>query len=86
MYKQSSDLNFKVCLTGLINASGESDNQNRGTIHKSSGRRVATARWVFRFGAALTLLAVCCVQGRAQTLVPNWNQLSPANSPPIMHA
>ena len=51
------------------------------SLLKTSPRSLAWSRCLGSFAAALILLVAVCVPAQAQTLVPNWIQQSPANSP-----
>jgi sugar lactone lactonase YvrE len=52
---------------------------------ETSQRCHAWARGVVLFGAVLRLLGAFCIPAQAQILAPNWNQQSPAASPPARY-
>ncbi|MGD1064659.1 MAG: kelch repeat-containing protein [Terracidiphilus sp.] len=82
MTKQLAGSACNVRFAGMSVSSRSSGDRNLSAFIETSRPRLAWARGVVSFGAALMLLGAFCAPAKAQTLAPNWYEQSPLASPP----
>jgi sugar lactone lactonase YvrE len=71
----------KALFAGLSASAKGSRDRDLSSRFENSRHKIARGRGVVSFTAGLMLLVFFGVPAQAQTLLPNWYQLSPANSP-----